>query len=105
MSIAAILIQVFEQRAETPALKRLRVRLAELGEDARDEVEQLRQLQKACREDPALHQALVQAGLPDLSKASLSRVDPAVGEVVQALNLVVEEVWARRSMPPSIRER
>jgi hypothetical protein len=53
------LTRVLTERQDTPAVKRLRFRIRELGENAHDEVKQLDQLRKACREDPALSAAIV----------------------------------------------
>jgi hypothetical protein len=97
------LTRVLTERQDTPAVKRLRLRIRELGENAHDEVKQLDQLRKACREDPALAAALLAAGLPDLAAASGPRISPELGAVVQAFNTVVEEVWSRRSVPPASR--
>ncbi len=102
MDLIATLARVLAEHEATPAVRHLHTRVRDLGADALDEVEQFRQLQKACRELPALNDALVAAGLPDVAKAAIHPVVPEVGAVVQAFNRVVEEVWSRRSrLPPA----
>lgn len=86
---------VIEPLAATPPIKRLRVRLRDLGKDQRDEVTQFRQLQKACREDPKLAQAFAAAGFGDVAAADPRLPDPKVGALVQAFNRFVETHWEK----------
>lgn len=87
--IAAILAR-FEA---TPTLRRLRLRVRELGANQRDEVLQFQQFQKACRESPELTAALAGLGLGDLSKVNPRVPDAATGAAIQAFNRFVETRW------------
>jgi hypothetical protein len=104
MSDVETLARVLSERQDTPAIKRLRLRVRELGDNARDELAQFELLRKACREDPALGEALTGAGLPDLTGAG-AQLTGALGAVVQAFNTVIEEVWSRRSTLPGAAHR
>ncbi len=104
MNRVELLAAVLLGRQDTPAVKRLRIRVRELGDNARDEVAQFELLRKACREDRELAAAIIAAGLPDLS-VSGSVITPELGPVVQAFNDVIEEVWSRRASIPGIARR
>lgn len=80
----------------TPAIKRLRVRLRELGAHVKDETEQLRQLQKACRESPEIAAALRDAGFGDVATRNARQVDAETGALVQGFNRMVETHWVKR---------
>lgn len=93
--LAAFLQSLIEQHADAPPIKRLRVRVRELGPNDRDEVQQFRQLQKACRELPELAQALAAAGYGEVAALDPRRPDPKTGALVQAFNRFVESRWER----------
>jgi len=76
-----------------PIFRRLKVRIAELGPNARDEVAQFRQLQRACRESPELLAAFVAAGFGDLTTADPRQANPIVGALTNAFNRFVEARW------------
>ncbi|GMV42408.1 MAG: hypothetical protein AMXMBFR64_41240 [Myxococcales bacterium] len=75
----------------TPVMRRLAMRIRELGDNQLDEVKQLRQLQKACREDASLAAALRDAGFGDVAGLDTVRVAPSTGVLVQALNHLIED--------------
>ena len=75
---------------DQPVGRRLKVRLRELGDDCRDEWEQFRLLQRACREDAALDDAVPAAGFSRPTKLSRIKPSPELGRLVQAFNLFVE---------------
>jgi hypothetical protein len=74
------------------AVRRLRIRMAELDPNSLDEVRQYRQLQRAVREEPALQDALDGLGWPDVAERH-PVTDPSVGPLVQAFNRMIEEHW------------
>ena len=74
-------------------MKKLRVRVRDLGPDRGDEVQQFRQLQKACRELPALALALRDAGFGDVAAVDARVPDPKTGALVQAFNRFIEARW------------
>jgi hypothetical protein len=72
-----------------PPVKRLRMRLRELGDNVGDEVRQFRLLQRTCREAPEVAAALAGAGFPGVAEA-----DPMQsGALVQGFNRMVEARW------------
>jgi len=82
--------RILSDHADDPAVKRLRVRIHELGDNQTDEWEQFRQLQKACRESEALSQAFEST----LGKLQDLRVgQPEAGELVQGFNWLIESEW------------
>ena len=91
--LADFLRALITQYAATPPLKRLRVRVRELGKDDRDEVQQFRQLQKACRELPEFALALKSAGFGDVATVDPRVPDPKTGALVQAFNRFIEAHW------------
>ncbi len=93
--LAAAIQAVIDPFAATPLIKRLRVRLRDLGKDQRDEVTQFRQLQKACREEPKLAQAFAAAGFGDVTSVDPRIPDPKTGAFVQAFNRFVESNWEK----------
>ena len=97
MISAAALAEILSGFDDIPALRHLHIRIRDLGDDDRDEVEEFRQLQQACRELRALNDALITAGVPDVAHASTAPVAHDVGEVIQVFNEVIEEIWARGS--------
>ena len=62
--LAGILLEVLTRFEGEPVITRLRLRLKELGHAVNDERHQFQCLQKACREDEPLAQALLDAGIP-----------------------------------------
>ncbi len=80
---------------QTPTIKRLKLRLRDLGRNARDEVRQFRQLQKACRADQELAGALAAVGAADLPDRDLRVPSDETGRLIQAFNRMVEKHWER----------
>jgi hypothetical protein len=91
--LATLLSALIERHAATPPIKRLRLRIRELGDNDRDEVQQFRQLQKACRELPEFAQGLKDAGFGDVATLDPRVPDPKTGALVQAFNRFVEARW------------
>ena len=92
-ALAARLHAVLEPFLGAAAVKRIRFRLRDMGDNQADEVAQLRLLQRACREDPALSQAFVDAGLGRIGDRVLVPADAETGRLVQAFNRMVETWW------------
>ena len=91
--VAAHLREIFTAFDGDPVLRRLRVRLRDLGPNANDEVEQFRLLQHACRESPELAKAIESAALGDVSRMNPRKVDAQTGALVQGFNALVEDLW------------
>ena len=91
--LATFLAALIERHAAAPPIKRLRMRVRDLGADRHDEVSQFRQLQKACRELPALGDALREAGFGDVALIDARVPDPKTGALVQAFNHFIEARW------------
>ena len=91
--LAAAIETTLHRFEGTPEFKRLRLRVRELGDDQRDEVMQFKQLQRACRESPAVLAAFEAIGLGDLTKANARAPDAKTGAVIQAFNRFVEAPW------------
>lgn len=78
----------------TPLQRRALTRhLMELRADAEVEVNQLRCLQRAVRESPALDAALDAAGFVGVAARDTRRVDAATGSLIQAFNRLIERGW------------
>jgi hypothetical protein len=92
-SIAALLSEVITPFEAQPVIRKLRVRLRDLGDNARDEVAQFRQLQRAVRESPELAKAFSDKGFGDLTAVDPRNPGPLGGAVVQAFNRLVEDRW------------
>lgn len=92
-SIAALLSEVITPFEAQPVIRKLRVRLRELGDNARDEVAQFRQLQRAVRESPELAKSFSDKGFGDITAVDPRNPGPLGGAVVQAFNRLVEERW------------
>ena len=75
---------------DEPVGRRLKIRLRELGDDCRDEWKQFHILQRACREDAALDDAVARAGFSRPTALSRTKPSPELGRLVQAFNLFVE---------------
>lgn len=93
--LAEYLTKVFKELEDELVVRRLRSRLRELGPNCKDEVKQFRQLQKACREEARLAEALDQAGYKDAGTVSPSSLDAQTGPLIQAFNQVVEQLWEK----------
>ena len=89
---------VLRSRADTPGVKRLWLRLRDMGENVKDEVRQFYHLQRACRDDEALAQAMRDEGLGDIAAYDRTAADAHMGRLVQAFNQVVENNWSRRNI-------
>lgn len=92
-SIAALLSEVITPFEAQPVIRKLRLRLRELGDNARDAVAQFRQLQRAARESPELAKAFSDKGFGDLTAVDPRNPGPLGGAVVQAFNRLVEDRW------------
>lgn len=92
-TIAALLSEVITPFEAQPVIRKLRVRLRELGDNARDEVAQFRQLQRAVRESPELAKAFSDKGFGDLTAVDPRNPGRLGGAVVQAFNRLVEDRW------------
>ena len=91
--LALFLSALLDRHAAAAPIKRLRLRIRELGDDRADEVQQFRQLQKACRELPELAEALRSAGFGDVAALDPRVPDPKTGALIQAFNRFVEARW------------
>lgn len=94
--LARMLHDVLEGFDHSHAVRRIRFRLRDMGENQLDEVAQLRLIQRACREEPALSAAFVTAGFPAIEDLPLSPPTPETGKLVQAFNRMVETWWEAR---------
>lgn len=93
--VATALHAALAQFEATPVIKRLRQRLRDLGGHAKDEIEQFRQLQRACRESPEVAAALRDAGLGDVATRDSRQVDAETGALVQGFNRMIEARWIK----------
>lgn len=91
--IAQQIYEIIQRHKGQPHYKRLRMRLRELGKNVNDERQQFLQLQKACRESDELAQELRQVGLGDIAMMNTLLPDPAVGQLVNGFNRLVERHW------------
>ena len=91
--LAEVMALILEGRGETPTVRRLKLRLRDMGKNAKDEVDQFRQLQKACREDPDLAAALAAVKITDLTTRNTIKPDEATARFIQAFNEMLEEHW------------
>jgi hypothetical protein len=91
--LAEVMALIFEGRGDSPAVRRLKLRIRDLGDNAKDEVAQFRQLQKACREDPELAEALAAVKITDLPTRDVVRPDETTGRYIQAFNHMLETRW------------
>ncbi len=89
----AVLDSVLACFAREPSVTRTRLRIRERGDDQLDEVRQLAELVRACRESATLADAFRDAGLDGLADLDLRAVTPRTGVLVQAFNRFVEERW------------
>ena len=94
--MAETLARVLEGFEGTPTLRRLRLRVREIGANDHDELAQFHLLQRACREDPALAAAFEQAGLGAVAELHLGGAGRRMGDLVQAFNRMVEARWEER---------
>ncbi len=89
----AALDRVLARFADDRGVVRLKLRIRERGDNELDEVRQLAELARACRESPALAQALAAEGLGAIAELDLRTLVPSAGVLVQAFNRLVEERW------------
>lgn len=94
-SIAALLAEAIAPFEAEPVIRKLRVRLRELGPNARDEVAQFRHLQRAARESVELAKSLHDKGFGDVTAVDPRNPGPLGGALVQAFNRLVETRWER----------
>lgn len=92
-AIAALLSEVLAPFEAQPVIRKLRVRLRDLGDNSRDEVAQFRQLQRAVKESPELAKAFVDKGFGDITVVDPRRPGAVGGALVQAFNRLVESRW------------
>ncbi len=91
--LAEAMALVLIGRKDTPAIKRLKLRIRDLGRNVRDEVRQFRQLQKACRKDAELAAALAAVGAADLPDRNTVTPSEETGKIIQAFNRMLETHW------------
>ena len=91
--LAEVMALIFEGRADSPAVRKLKLRIRDLGDNNKDEVVQFRQLQKACREDPELAGALASVNITDIPTRNVLRPDEDTGRYIQAFNHMLETRW------------
>lgn len=89
--LANVMRNALAPLADAPAMRRMKIRLGDMGDNVLDEVQQFRQLQKFARMEPDLNNALIAAGLPDVTTLSVLPPTPEVGQLVQAFNRLVED--------------
>ena len=89
--LATRLAEVLSRYKAEPAYRRLVVRVKELGENQRDETLQARELQRACRDLPALGRELAAIGFGDVAAMDFRHVTAESGRLVQAFNRLIEE--------------
>lgn len=94
-AIAALLLEAIAPLEDRPELRRLKLRLRELGPNARDEVAQFRLLQRAARESQDLSKSLGDKGFGDITAVDPRNPGPLGGALVQAFNRLVEARWER----------
>lgn len=87
---ARLIANILGDHADDAEVRRLRIRVHDLGENQTDEWAQFRQLQKACRASPALSAAF-EAEFGKLEVMSIG--NPEAGAVVQGFNRLIEEDW------------
>lgn len=92
-AVAAMLLEVLAPFESQPVVRRLRVRLRDLGDNARDEGAQFRALQRAVRESPELAKAFSDRGFGDVTLVDPRRPGPVGGALIQAFNRLVETRW------------
>jgi len=92
-SVVETLHQILQQHSDSPAYKRLRIRLREMGKNVQNEPAQFRVLQRACRESSELAAELAEAGLGDLTAMNPLLPDAQTSELIQAFNDMVERYW------------
>ncbi len=93
LEVAKQLYEIFSVFETEPAVKRLRIRLRDLGRNARDEIAQFRVLQKACRESLELAASLGGLGFVDITEADPRKPDEKTGELIQGFNRMIEDFW------------
>jgi len=91
--LAEVMALIFAMRADSPAIRKLKLRIRDLGGNAKDEVAQFRQLQKACREDAELVAALAAVKITDIPTRNTLRPDEDTGRFIQAFNHMLETRW------------
>lgn len=91
--VAKRLHEVFAVFDKEPAIRRLRVRLRDLGRNANDEVAQFRLLQKACRESDELAAALGGLDYIGIPEVNPRKPDAKSGELIQGFNRMIEDYW------------
>jgi len=85
--------QALTALGDLPALRRLRIRLDEAGENSLNEVRQFRLLQKACREDGAVQEALDVVGWSAVAGRPTVGGTAETGAMIQAFNTMIERHW------------
>ncbi len=93
--LAHRLLEVLAPLMQRPALRRMRIRLAEEDNNVLDEPAQLRLFVRAVLDDAELDAALQRAGFGDL-KEPTGLLDPWTGRLTQAFNRLVERHWEDR---------
>lgn len=94
-AIAALLAEALAPFESDPCVRRLRVRLRELGPNSRDEAAQFRLLQRAARESAEFARSLRDKGFGDITVVDPRSPGPIGGALIQAFNRHVETRWER----------
>lgn len=92
-AVASMLAEILAPFEVQPVVKRLRVRLRELGDNARDETAQFRALQRAVKESPELAKSFRDKGFGDITQVDPRSPGPVGGALIQAFNRLVESRW------------
>ncbi len=80
-----------------PVMRRLHIRIGDLGQNQRDEVRQFRFLQRACRESADLAGELADADFGQVATMNPLVIAPETGRIVQAFNRMIEDYWEERT--------
>lgn len=91
--LAATLRVVIDHFEGQPFYRRMRLRIRELGENAKDEQAQFRVLKRACRDEPALAERLMKRGFPNPLDVNSRVPEGLEGALIQAFNHVIERDW------------
>lgn len=93
--VADLLHSILSRHEGTPIHRRLKVRVSEQGRNQTDEVEQFRQLQRACRMSPELAGELQAAGLGEVTTLDWRRPSAETALLIQGFNRMIEKRWEK----------
>ena len=97
--LARELYDLLKIHAPEDVYERLRTRVRDHKTNAADEVQQFRELRKACLEHPPLNEALQLGGFGDVAAMDPTHVTSEVGYVVQIFNAMIEFEWQDLQKP------